>query len=118
MPSLHRRQFLQRAGLGTGGLLLGFPAIVRGQNLNSRINVACIGVGGKGDSDVNDAAKCGGNIVALCDVDSRIARQEGPRSIPRRRSSPTSARCSRRWTRIDRRGDHLHARPHARHGGA
>ncbi len=37
---------------------------------NERINVACIGVGGKGDGDTNDAAKCGGNIVALCDVDA------------------------------------------------
>ena len=72
MSSVNRRHFLQQTGLGTGGLLLGFPAIVRGQNLNSRINVACIGVGGKGDSDVDDAAKCGGNIVALCDVDARM----------------------------------------------
>jgi hypothetical protein len=71
MPSIHRRKFLQQAGLGAGALL-GFPAIVRGQNLNSRINVACIGVGGKGDSDVNDTAKCGGTIVALCDVDRRF----------------------------------------------
>ena len=66
-----RRQFLQQTGLGAGGLLLGFPAIVRGQNLNSRINIACIGVGGKGDSDVKATAKCGGMIVALCDVDGR-----------------------------------------------
>jgi predicted dehydrogenase len=72
MPSINRRHFLQQTSLGAGGLLLGFPAIVRGQNLNSRINVACIGVGGKGDSDVNDAAKCGGTIVALCDVDARM----------------------------------------------
>lgn len=50
--------------------MLGFPAIVRGQNLNSRINVACIGVGGKGSSDVDDTARCGGTIVALCDVDA------------------------------------------------
>src|SRR5688572_22792165 len=72
MPSLHRRQFLQKTGLGAGGLLLGFPAIVRGQNLNSRINVACIGVGGKGSSDTDDAANCGGTIVGLCDVDARF----------------------------------------------
>jgi predicted dehydrogenase len=51
--------------------MLGIPAIVRGQNLNSRVNVACIGVGGKGEGDVNDTAKCGANIVALCDVDAR-----------------------------------------------
>lgn len=72
MTPVHRRHFLKQTGLGAGGLLLGFPAIVRGQNLNSRINIGCIGVGGKGDSDVNDSAKCGGNIVALCDVDSRF----------------------------------------------
>lgn len=72
MPTVTRRHFLQQTGIGTGAVLLGFPAIVRGQNLNSRINVACIGVGGKGDSDVDDSAKCGGTIVALCDVDSRM----------------------------------------------
>ncbi|MEK7953762.1 Gfo/Idh/MocA family protein [Luteolibacter soli] len=77
MPSIHRRKFLQQAGLGAGGALLGFPAIVRGQNLNSRINIACIGVGGKGDSDVNDAAKCGGTIVGLCDVDRRFLDKKG-----------------------------------------
>ena len=77
MSSIHRRKFLQQAGLGAGGALLGFPAIVRGQNLNSRINVACIGVGGKGDSDVNDAAKCGGTIVGLCDVDRRFLDKKG-----------------------------------------
>ncbi|RYD46670.1 MAG: Gfo/Idh/MocA family oxidoreductase, partial [Verrucomicrobiaceae bacterium] len=77
MSSIHRRKFLQQAGLGAGGALLGFPAIVRGQNLNSRINIACIGVGGKGDSDVNDAAKCGGTIVGLCDVDRRFLDKKG-----------------------------------------
>ena len=77
MSSLNRRHFLQQTGLGAGGLLFGAPAIVRGQNLNSRINVACIGVGGKGDSDVNDAANCGANIVALCDVDTRTLDKKG-----------------------------------------
>ena len=77
MTSLNRRLFLQQTGLGAGALLLGAPAIVRGQNLNSRINVACIGVGGKGDSDVNDTANCAGvNIVALCDVDARTLNKK------------------------------------------
>ncbi|MCL2006057.1 MAG: Gfo/Idh/MocA family oxidoreductase [Planctomycetaceae bacterium] len=44
-----------------------------------RLNVACIGIGGKGDSDANNAARFG-NIVAICDVDrGRLegkARQE------------------------------------------
>ena len=45
MNPIQRRDFLKTTGLGTGTLLFGAPAIVRGQNLNSRINVACIGVG-------------------------------------------------------------------------
>ena len=36
---------------------------------NDRINIACIGVGGKGDSDTSSAYGMGGNIVALCDAD-------------------------------------------------
>lgn len=45
------------------------PAFVSGKNLNSKIQVACIGVGGKGRSDTMNAAKCGGEIVGLCDID-------------------------------------------------
>ncbi|MGB1129068.1 MAG: Gfo/Idh/MocA family protein [Haloferula sp.] len=63
-----RRQFLRTTGLGAGAVM-GFPAIVRGQNLNERIRVASIGVGGKGRSDINNVAKCGCDIVGLCDVD-------------------------------------------------
>ncbi len=36
-----------------------------------KINVACIGVGGKGDSDSNHAGMYG-NVVAICDVDDKI----------------------------------------------
>lgn len=35
---------------------------------NERVNIACIGVGGKGDSDSEQAAQVG-NVVAICDVD-------------------------------------------------
>jgi hypothetical protein len=45
------------------------PAFLSGQNLNSKIQVACIGVGGKGSSDTQNAARCGGEIVGLCDID-------------------------------------------------
>ena len=42
---------------------------------NDRLNVASIGVGGKGAGEVRDAAREGCNIVALCDVDeTRAAR--------------------------------------------
>ena len=49
---------------------MGAPAFLRGQNLNEKINLACIGVGGKGDSDSNHVFELGGNLVALCDVDA------------------------------------------------
>jgi hypothetical protein len=70
MSPITRRSFLKNTGLTTGAFVLGAPAIVRGQNLNSRINVAAIGVGGKGKDDIRETVAAGGNIVALCDVDA------------------------------------------------
>jgi len=64
-----RRHFLKSSSLLIGAGVLGAPSFLRGQNLNEKINIACIGVGGKGDSDSNSAYDLGGNIVALCDVD-------------------------------------------------
>lgn len=62
-----RREFIKTTSLAAGALAFGSPAIVRGQNLNSKLNIACIGIGGKGRSDTDACA--GENIVALCDVD-------------------------------------------------
>ncbi len=67
--SFTRRQFLTRTSLAVGAASLSFPYVGNVLGANERINVACIGVGGKGDSDSSDAARCGGNIVAICDVD-------------------------------------------------
>ncbi len=68
--SFTRRQFLRRTALAAGVVTCSFPYVGRVLGANDRINVACIGVGGKGDSDSSDAASCGGNIVAICDVDA------------------------------------------------
>jgi predicted dehydrogenase len=65
-----RRQFLSRTMLAGGAVALTFPYVGRVLGANDRINIACIGVGGKGDSDSSDAASCGGNIIAICDVDN------------------------------------------------
>jgi hypothetical protein len=69
MKPLTRRSFIGKTGLGLGSALFAGPAIVRGQNLNSKIRLACIGVGGKGIQDVKLSAACGLEIAALCDVD-------------------------------------------------
>jgi predicted dehydrogenase len=66
---LTRRQFLNRTSLAVGAATFSFPYVGRVLGANDRINIACIGVGGKGDSDSGDAASLGGNIVAICDVD-------------------------------------------------
>src|SRR5215470_6820472 len=70
MSTLSRREFIKRTSIATGTAALSFPYVGNVLGANERISIACIGVGGKGDSDSNDAASCGGQIVALCDVDT------------------------------------------------
>ena len=64
----NRRNFLKTATLASGAVVFGVPTLLRGQNLNSKLNIAVIGAGGKGASDTDCCS--GENIVALCDVDS------------------------------------------------
>jgi hypothetical protein len=68
---LNRRQFLRRTALAVGGATLSFPYVGQVLGANDRINVACIGVNGKGDSDSNEVGRCGGTVIALCDVDQK-----------------------------------------------
>jgi hypothetical protein len=67
---LDRRTFLRRTTLAAGAASLSFPFVGKVLGANDRINVACIGVGGKGDSDSSHAFAAGGNIVGICDIDS------------------------------------------------
>jgi hypothetical protein len=71
-----RRTFLRNSTLAAAATI-GFPYINRALGANDRIRVACIGVGGKGDSDTNSAAGLGGEIVALCDVDQGALNKKG-----------------------------------------
>jgi hypothetical protein len=65
---ISRRRFIRSSAMAGAGILA-FPYVGKVLGANDKINVACIGVGGKGDSDTDDSAKCGANIIALCDVD-------------------------------------------------
>ena len=63
-----RRAFLHKAALsGTGLIILVNSRSVRSFQANEKLNIACIGVGGRGAADVNGVRD--ENIVALCDVD-------------------------------------------------
>lgn len=68
--SLNRRQFVGAAASSAFAFTY-VPS--RAFGANERLNVAAIGAGGKGSSDVSGAAGAGCNIVALCDVDERRA---------------------------------------------
>jgi predicted dehydrogenase len=66
-------------GSATAGMLVA-PALLRGRNLNDRLNIAIIGAGGRGASNA-DSVKSE-NIVAVCDVngtnlDAAAARYPG-----------------------------------------
>ena len=63
--SLNRRQFL-KATAATAFAFNILPAAARGAN--SRIQVGCIGIEGKGHTDVAATAEAGAAIIALCDV--------------------------------------------------
>lgn len=63
--SSSRRTFL-KSSLLTGGALLTAPALLRGQNSNDKLNIAVIGVGGRGAANLNAVAS--ENITVLCDV--------------------------------------------------
>src|SRR5687768_9557030 len=66
-----RRNFIQLAGAAGAGVL-GFPAILRSQSPNRRLNIAVIGVGGRGGSNL--AGVAAENIVALCDVNANTLK--------------------------------------------
>ena len=67
----NRRRFLKTtAATGLGFWTAGGGRAQQSSSPNERIAMASIGVGGKGRSDSDDAAKHG-DMVAVCDVDTR-----------------------------------------------
>ncbi len=74
-----RRDFLKSTSIAASVAAFGAPFIFtscktnensrRIIGANDRIRIGVIGAGGKGSSDTDNAATCGGEIVALCDVD-------------------------------------------------
>ncbi|UCD49350.1 MAG: Gfo/Idh/MocA family oxidoreductase [Phycisphaerales bacterium] len=67
-----RRTFLHdMAVAGSGLVILSNSGSVRGTPANSKLNIAGIGVGGRGAANVNGVADQ--NLVALCDIDWKHA---------------------------------------------
>lgn len=78
--SQSRREFISTTTAVGMGVFLGLEAKaqVNPKSPNDKINFACIGVGGKGQSDTMDASRAG-NIVAICDVDEQTLFKMGQR---------------------------------------
>ena len=81
-----RRQFIKNTSIAAAGFII-VPRHVLGRGYiapSDKLNIAGIGVGGKGESDLAEFAKSPRvNIVALCDVDDRAAvksRQRFPKA--------------------------------------
>ena len=74
--SISRREFMGRSAAAAAGLMIVPRHVLGGPGYaapSDTLNIGCIGVGGKGTSDIRSCS--GENIVALCDVDdSQLAR--------------------------------------------
>jgi predicted dehydrogenase len=81
-PRTNRRRFLANsaavgAGFWVAGIQRGFG---QEKSPNAKLNVACIGAGGQGGSDMGNVGKTE-NIVALCDID-RKRLEEAKKKFP------------------------------------
>lgn len=75
-----RRSFLKSAAAGAA-VAFAAPAIVRGRNLNEKLNIAVIGSGGRGGSNMQSVES--ETIVAVCDVNEanlQMAADRHPRA--------------------------------------
>jgi len=66
LKRITRRQFTRSLLTATGGIAIA-PALLRGQNLNQKLNIGIVGVHSRGAANMASVAT--ENIVALCDVD-------------------------------------------------
>jgi predicted dehydrogenase len=74
-----RREFLQQTTLaGVGFWVAGGVTLADKPSANDKLNIACIGVNGKGSSDTDHAGQVG-NVVALCDIDDEFLDKKASR---------------------------------------
>jgi predicted dehydrogenase len=78
----NRRTFLKESaaigiGVWAGGGMLARESLAAIE----RVRFACIGIGGKGDSDSADAAKFG-DVVAICDIDDARLENAASKKFP------------------------------------
>lgn len=73
LHNIHRRDFLKSSALATSSALIA-PAVARAKSPNDKLNLAFIGVGGRGGANLRTMtgqSDVGVNVVALCDVNKQ-----------------------------------------------
>ena len=70
---ISRRQFAATAALGALSAAIVPSRVLGAQAPSNKLNIAGIGIGGMGASNLKACAGAGENIVALCDVDRDYA---------------------------------------------
>ena len=109
-----RRAFLARsaAGMGAAAGLLVLPSF--GRSPNEKLNVAVIGVAGRGAANLEGVSE--ENIVALCDVDEKNLAAAAAKRFPKAKTYADFRKMLDEIEHADRRGGGQHARPHPRPG--
>ncbi|MCP4258927.1 MAG: Gfo/Idh/MocA family oxidoreductase [Planctomycetes bacterium] len=74
MKSIKRRDFLKGALAGSAMVAAPFNILKAGPSPNSKLNIACIGVGLQGSGNTEYLAR-NNNVIALCDVDKSWHRK-------------------------------------------
>ena len=64
-----RRKFIGQLGLAGAATTFGFPSLVRGQNINSKLQVGFVAVGGRAGAHTGAAHKHGLQCVAFAEID-------------------------------------------------
>jgi len=79
MENNTRRDFLKKSSLAMAGFYIVPRHVLGGKGFiapSDKLNIAAIGCGGKGWSDIMGAYDSGrNNIAALCDIDDRQMKQ-------------------------------------------
>src|SRR5438094_2931896 len=77
----NRREFLRQSALAGVGIWVGGRAGAQSRSANEKLNIACVGVGGRGAANLKGISS--ENVVLLCDIDDTHlakAAQDFPRA--------------------------------------
>jgi hypothetical protein len=97
---MNRRQFIYYSALAAGATAFTSYAQPRQLSPNNKLNIALIGCGGKGASDLRCCADAGENIVALCDVVESDAVAHARASFPHAKFYKDFREKRKLWTRL------------------